>query len=159
MPKMHVYFSLYLLQFCTNTKPTLIHHVRSDAVEMCVGSHQLIRILNRLGYVSSPDTHDRFVTEYVQIKHQTITMKKILRNAFTVALVDDFDMLQVTLLFIVVISNESFMVQQYSWINLIPTEHLIVSILVRPQTDLTTQMSFLSWKLNNYTNDINIPPL
>ena len=74
------------MQFCTNTKPTLIYHLLSDVVEVCGGSRQLMRILNRLGCVSSPDTHDRFVTEHAQIKRKT--------SIFTVASVDNFDVLQ-----------------------------------------------------------------
>ena len=63
-------------------------------VEVCGGSRQLIRILNRLGCVSSPDTHDRFVTEHAQIKRQTSIWEEIPHNVFTVASVDNFDMLQ-----------------------------------------------------------------
>ena len=63
-------------------------------VEVCGGSRQLLRILNRLGCVSSPDTHDRFVTEHAQIKRQTNIWEEIPHNVFTVASVDNFDMLQ-----------------------------------------------------------------
>ena len=92
--QVRIFFIICLLQFCTNTKPTLIHHLLSDVVEVCGGSRQLIRILNRLGCVSSPDTHDRFVTEHAQIKRQRSIWEEIPHNVFTVASVDNFDMLQ-----------------------------------------------------------------
>ena len=65
----HTFFIICLLQFSTNRKqPTFFHHLLSDVVEVCSGSHQLMRIL---GCVSLPDTHDRFVTEHAQLKCQT----------------------------------------------------------------------------------------
>jgi len=53
-----------------------------------------MRILNRLGCISSLDTRDRFVTEHAQLKHQTSICNEISPKVFTVASVDNFDMLQ-----------------------------------------------------------------
>ena len=93
--KVRIFFILCLLIFCTNTKqPTFMHHLLSDVVEVCGGTRQLMRILNRLGCVNSPDTHDRFVTQHAEAKHQSSTWDEIPPTIFTVASVDNFDMLQ-----------------------------------------------------------------
>ena len=47
-----------------------------------------------MGCVSSPDTHDRFVTSIAEIKRQTSIWDQITMDTFTVASVDNFDMLQ-----------------------------------------------------------------
>ena len=74
--------------------PTSIHHLIADLTEVCGGSHQLIRILNRLGCASSPDTHDRYVTQHAMAHHQPAIWNNISNNVFTIASVDNFDMLQ-----------------------------------------------------------------
>ena len=69
--KIRLFFILSQLMFCTNPKkPTQFHDVIADITEVCGGSRQLIRILNRLGCCSSPDTHDRFVTEHAIARRQ-----------------------------------------------------------------------------------------
>ena len=69
-----------------------MHHLLSDVVEVCGGSRQLLRILNRLGCVSSPDSHDRFITEHAETKRHKSIWEEIPPNVFTVASVDNFDM-------------------------------------------------------------------
>ena len=66
----------------------------ADVVEMCGGSCQLVRILNRLGCTSSPDTHDRFVTLYAEESRIRTLWDELPRNVFTIASVDNFDILQ-----------------------------------------------------------------
>lgn len=89
------YYVFCLLMFCTNSlHPTMVHTLLTDTVEMCGGSHKLLKILNRLGAVSSQDTHDRFVTEMAGIQRQKTVWDDLPNNNFTVASADNFDMLQ-----------------------------------------------------------------
>ena len=93
--KIRLYFILCQLMFCTNPKiPTPIHNLIADLIEVCGGSRQLIRILNRLGCASSPDTHDRYVTQHAMAQRQSTVWNHIPNNVFTIASVDNFDMLQ-----------------------------------------------------------------
>jgi len=94
--------------------PTSFHNLLAE-VEVCGGSHQLIRMY-RLGCVSSPDGHDHFVTPHANMKHQR-SVWDIPGNVFTIATVDNFDMLQSQQLFTQVISIAAIMVQQYNWSN------------------------------------------
>jgi len=67
---------LHTLQFCKNpSQPLLIHNFVADAVE---GSRLriLLRILNQLGCTSSPDTHDRFVTQQADSQRILATCKR-----------------------------------------------------------------------------------
>lgn len=53
-----------LMLFATNPScDTMIHHLVADTNDVCGGSRQLMRVLNRLGVCVSADTHDRFVTQ------------------------------------------------------------------------------------------------
>ena len=93
--KVRRYFILCQLLYCTNPmQPMLINNLMSDVVEMCGGSRQLIRILNRLGCTSSVDTHDRLVTLHAETQCTCSVWDNIQNNVFTVASVDNFDMLQ-----------------------------------------------------------------
>ena len=67
LKNIRMYNVLSLLQFCTNpNQPLLFHDLLADAVEMCGGSRELLKILNKLGCTSSPDTHDRFVAHHAE---------------------------------------------------------------------------------------------
>ena len=93
--KIRLYFIFNQLMFCTNPRrPTLIHDLIADMIEVCGGSRQLIKIFNRLGCSTSPDTHDRFVTQHAMARRQSKIWGEIPSNAFTIASVDNFDMLQ-----------------------------------------------------------------
>ena len=86
---MRTFNLLNTLQYCTNpTQPLLIHDLLADAVEICGGSRQLLRILNRLGCTSSPDTHDRFVTQHADNQRTNSLWNELSSAAFTVASVD-----------------------------------------------------------------------
>lgn len=63
-------------------------------VEICGGSRQLLKILNRLGCTGSPDTHDRFITQHAEAAHESNVWDELPKNVFTIASVDNFDMLQ-----------------------------------------------------------------
>ena len=83
-----------LLLYCTNPScSTPIHTLLTDTVEVCGGSRKLINILNRLGAVCSEDVHDRFVTRQAQ-KQQNHVWDELPSYLFTLATVDNFDMLQ-----------------------------------------------------------------
>ena len=93
--KMRQYFILCQLLYCTNPKhPIPIHNILADVVQVCGRSRQLLKILNRLGCTSSPDTHDRFVTFHAETARERSIWEELPRNVFTVASVDNFDMLQ-----------------------------------------------------------------
>ena len=67
--KLRRYYIFCLFLYCSNTqKPTVIHVLLADTIEVCGGSRKLIQILNQFGAVSSSDTHDRFVTEIARIQ-------------------------------------------------------------------------------------------
>ena len=44
--------------------------------------------------IASPDTHDRFVTQHAMAQRQSKIWDEISSNAFTIASIDNFDMLQ-----------------------------------------------------------------
>ena len=66
----------------------------ADVDETGGGSRQLLKILNRLGCVSSPDTHDRFVSMHANDNRERNVWTVLSLTAFTVASVDNFDILQ-----------------------------------------------------------------
>ena len=79
--KLRLFYILSQLMFCTNPKkPTPLHDIIADTIEVCGGSRQLIRIFNRLGCCSSADTHDRFVTEYAIARRQSKIWDEIPSN-------------------------------------------------------------------------------
>ena len=81
--------------YCTNSqRPTLFHVLLADIVEICGGSRNLINILNQLGVVGSADTHDRFVTSVSEKQREKGIWESLPENTFSIASVDNFDMLQ-----------------------------------------------------------------
>ncbi len=92
--RMRRFFILCQLMYCTNSKPTPLHTLLADVIEVCGGSRNLIKIFNQLGAVSSTDTHDRFVTTVAEKERKRKVWHYLPNNVFTVASADNFDMLQ-----------------------------------------------------------------
>ena len=92
--KVRQFFILCQLLYCMNpTQPTPTHNLLADVVEVCGGSRQLLKILNRIGCVSSPDTHDRFVTHHAELQRHTNVWNEIPEHTFTIASTDNIDKL------------------------------------------------------------------
>ena len=81
--KVAQYFLLCQLLYCTTPQqPNYIHNILADVVEVCGGSRQLMRILNR------------FVTQHAETSRRNRIWNELPKHVFTVASVDNFDMLQ-----------------------------------------------------------------
>ena len=92
--KVRRFYILCLLMFCINPScPSPIHTLLADTVEVCGGSRQLIKILNRLGATSSNDTHDRFVTHKAQVQ-QGRSVFYLNKYSQLRPCMDNFDVLQ-----------------------------------------------------------------
>ena len=88
-------YILCQLMYCTNSrKPTPLHTLLADVIEVCGGSRNLIKILNQLGAVSSTDTPDHFVIAVAENQRERDIWCELPDNVFTVATADNFDMLQ-----------------------------------------------------------------
>ena len=93
--KLRRFYILCILMYCTNSqKPTTLHVLLADVVEMCGGSRILIKILNQQGVAASADTHDRFVTCVSEKRREKSIWESLPENTFSIASVDNFDMLQ-----------------------------------------------------------------
>ena len=68
-----------------------LHTLLTDIVETCGGSSALVHILNRLGAVSSTDTHDCYVQYTVTKQLQKDEIPYLVPNAFTIASADNLD--------------------------------------------------------------------
>ena len=93
--KVRKYFIICTMMFATNPScNTTLHHLVADTVEVCGGSRQLMRILNRLGACVSPDTHDRLVTYVAEQQEKASLWSELSPDTFTVASTDNIDFLQ-----------------------------------------------------------------
>ncbi len=93
--KLRQYYIFCLLLYCTNIEtPTAVHILFAETIEMCGGSQKLIKLCNQFGMSSSVDIHDRYVTEIVEMQREKTLWNSLPKNCFTIASVDNFDMLQ-----------------------------------------------------------------
>ena len=92
---MRRYYGLCILMYSANSqRPTAFHVLMTDLVTTCGGSRILIKVLNQLGATVSTDTHDRFVTSVAETERERGVWDALPQHTFTVASVDNFDMLQ-----------------------------------------------------------------
>ena len=86
------FFIICMLLFATNPScDTTMHHLVADRVEVCGGSRELIRTLNRLGVCVSPDTHDRLVTSVAEQEKGKNLWDDLCRDTFIVNTIDNCD--------------------------------------------------------------------
>ena len=89
------YFLLCQLMHCANRQfLSPLHYILADAIELYGGARKLIKLFNRLGIVCSTDTHDRIVTEIAENERVKQISQSLIPNAFTVASVDNIDILK-----------------------------------------------------------------
>jgi hypothetical protein len=93
--KLRRFVILCLLQSTCNTEVTLpFHYLLADMIQVCGGSRLLLKIFNQLGFTSSPDTYDRFVTSQAIRQREESLWDEISKHVFTIMSVDNFDILQ-----------------------------------------------------------------
>jgi hypothetical protein len=95
MKRVHLFFIMCNLMHTTNSNfLTPFHNILADIVVCSGGSRELLKVLNRLGCTSSPDSYDRYVTYNAECQREKSIGEMLQKNVFTVASVDNFDMLQ-----------------------------------------------------------------
>ena len=91
--KVRRFYSLCVLLFCTNSRCCMpMHLLLTDVVKHHGGSSELIKILNRVGAVSSEDTHGRLVT-FISQQREKEMETEFNPQAFKLASVDNIDVL------------------------------------------------------------------
>ena len=76
-----------IIMFCANSECNFpLHTLLADAIECFGGSTELIRIFNRLGVVTSKDTHARYVEHVVTQYEEGNHLKDLIRGRFTVTM-------------------------------------------------------------------------
>lgn len=93
--KVRRFFIYCLLMYCIQLSyKSPIHLALTDAIEVCGGSRELIRILNRLGVSVSTDVHDNFVATIAEEARQTKVWDLFDPEIFTIITADNFDLLK-----------------------------------------------------------------
>jgi hypothetical protein len=91
--KVRRFYCLCVLLFCTNSRCCMpMHLLLTDVVKHHGGSSELIKVLNRVGAVSSEDTHGRLVT-YISQQREKEMEAEFNPQAFKLASVDNIDVL------------------------------------------------------------------
>ena len=75
-------------------QPTFKGPIHLALAEVCRGSRQLIKIMNRLGVVMSSDVHDHFVTKIAEEERQKKVWDSLNPTIFTIASANNFDLLK-----------------------------------------------------------------
>lgn len=83
---MRQFYCMCTLLYCTNNQCCM------PVVKANGGSSELIKILNRLGAITSEDTHSRHVT-CVSLERESEIKSELTPNAFRVASIDNVDVL------------------------------------------------------------------
>lgn len=85
--KLRRYYNIIcFLLYCSNIQiPTAMHILLAETIEVCGGSHKLLKLCNQFGISSSID---RFVTEIVEMQRTQTLWNSLPRNDFTIASVD-----------------------------------------------------------------------
>ena len=92
--KVHRFFSLCVLLFCTDDRCYLpLHNLITDVVESLGGSTQLVQILNRLGMCSSADTLARSIQYRVQEREPRGPEQECHPHSLTIVSADNIDFL------------------------------------------------------------------
>ena len=87
--KLRRFFIIDQLIFCTNpSSVSQLHLLLADTIEICGGSRELIKILNRLGCVVS---NDRYITHMAESHRDASIWEALDSSKFTVSKVDNFD--------------------------------------------------------------------
>ena len=85
-------FIACLLIFCTNPScATPLHYLMADAIEVCGGSRQLMKLFNKLGAVVSSDTYDKFVVAQSNVHKEHSMWQYLNPDSLSIATVDNFD--------------------------------------------------------------------
>ena len=92
--QMRKLFIMSLLLFCTNTQCSMPFHMLVTEATLCHGgTHELVKILNRIGAAASLDTNQRLATQVVQSRRVRGILPEIEKRALSIVSVDNIDIL------------------------------------------------------------------
>ena len=93
--KMRQLFLLASLLFCTNTQCSMPFHTLVTEATLCHGgTHELVKILNRIGAAASIDTSQRLAMQVVDSRKVNGILPELEKRALSIVSVDNIDILQ-----------------------------------------------------------------